>query len=109
MNNKRVKMFYAFRDTTSETYNVSTLNSGWIDANSTDGNGASMGTYWVAANNFGNYGGNTATAISGNTATVTAFIPSVNPVNNSTYLYLRIAVPTDTDIKFGKVSARLAL
>jgi hypothetical protein len=105
INSKRVKMFYAFRDTSSASYNASTLNSGWIDANSTDGNGASMGTYWVAANYYGNYGGNTNVAVSSGTATVDAFIPSVININNSTYLYLRIAVPTDTDIKFGKVSA----
>jgi hypothetical protein len=112
MNNERVKMFYAFQDTSQPTtYNGNTLNSGWIDANSTDGNGSSMGTYWMAANRYGNYGGNLSVAISGlvtdpvRTATVNAFIPSISPVNNYVYLYLRIAAPTDKTIRFGKVSA----
>ena len=106
MNNEKVKMFYAFQDTSQPTtYNGNTLNSGWIDANSTDGNGSSMGTYWLPGNRYGNYGGNLSVIISGTTATVNAFIPSTNPVNNYVYLYLRIVVPSDKSIRFGKVSA----
>jgi hypothetical protein len=105
MNNEKVKMFYAFQDTSQPTtYNSNTLNTGWIDANSTDGNGSSMGTFWVPANRYGNYGGNLSVVISGASAKVNAFIPSINPVNNYVYLYLRIAVPIDKDIRFGKVS-----
>ena len=106
VNNADIKMFYAIKDTINASdYSSSRINTGWIDANSTD-NGSTMGTYYLAANYFGTRGGNAGTLIQGNTATINAFIPSLAP-NNSTYIYLRIAVPTNTDIKFGKVSAKV--
>jgi hypothetical protein len=108
MNGVKVPVFYAFQDTSSTSYNSTTFNSVWINANSNI-NGAGSANFYLSANTYGVLGGITSAAVTlnGSNATINAFIPAINPVKNSIYLYLRIAVPMNTDIKFGSVSAKI--
>ena len=118
----QLPIFYAFRDTTKSAdyndtnYNASTFNTGWINANS-NSNPVGSGNYFLYTspndNRYGNLGGITSDAVvlsnGGATATINAFIPAVNPVIvNTINLYLRIAVPMNADIRFGKASAKVS-
>jgi hypothetical protein len=108
MNGVQAPIFYAFQDTSSPSYNDTTFNTVWINANSNT-NGVSSGNFYDTNNKYGYYGGITSAAVtlSGSNATINAFIPAINPVKATIYLYLRIAVPMNTEIKFGSVSATI--
>jgi hypothetical protein len=108
MNGVQTPIFYAFQDTSSTSYNDTTFNTVWINANSNT-NGVSSGNFYDTNNKYGYYGGITSAAVtlSGSNATINAFIPAINPVKATIYLYLRIAIPMTTDMKFGSVSATI--
>jgi hypothetical protein len=108
MNTVKIPIFYAFQDTSTSGFSETTFNTVWINANSN----TSVATLakMSPANTYGNLGGITSAAVSINAsydATLNVFIPTVSPVKNSIYLYLRIAVPMNTDIRFGGVSAKI--
>ena len=108
MNAVKIPIFYAFQDTTTTAYSETTFNTVWINANSN----TSLATLakMSPVNTYGNLGGITSAAVSINAsfdATLNVFIPTVSPVKNSIYLYLRIAVPMNADIRFGGVSAKI--
>ena len=109
MNNIKVPIFYAFQDTSSSAYNETTFNTVWINANSNT-NGVSSGNFFDTTNKYGYYGGITSAAvtISGQNATINTYMPAINPVKGSVYLYLRIAVHMEKDIRFGSVSAKIS-
>jgi hypothetical protein len=98
------------QDESTTTYSTDKMNTVWIDGND---NTVPVGssTYYNTANPNGYYGGysagNGGVSISGTTATINVFIPA-NPISTSTYLYLRLAIPMDTEIAFGKVTASIS-
>jgi hypothetical protein len=110
INGVQIPIFYAFRDTSATTPSETTFISGWINANSNN-NPVGSGNFYRNENKYGNLGGLTSDAVAlsnGNTtATINVFIPTINPVVATVNLYLRIAVPMNVDIRFGKVSARV--
>jgi hypothetical protein len=108
MNTVKIPIFYAFQDTTTSAYSETTFNTVWINANSN----TSLATLakMIPVNTYGNLGGITSAAVTINgayDATLNVFIPTVSPVKDSIYLYLRIAVPMNADIRFGGVSAKI--
>ena len=109
MNGIQLPIFYAFQDKSTTINNSTTFNSVWINANSNI-NPVSSGNFFNYGNTYGILGGITSAAVtlSGASATINVFVPAINPVNTSTYLYLRIAVPMDKDIRFGSVSAKIS-
>jgi hypothetical protein len=112
MNGYQVPIFYAFQDTSQPAvYNETTFNSGWINANSND-NPVYSGTFHLPEYKYGVLGGSLSPGVTipdgTNNATINAFIPAINPVSNSVYLYVRIVVPMDVDIRFGSVSAMVS-
>ena len=108
MNNVQVPIFYAFQDISQPSiYNETTLNSGWINANSNN-NPVFSGNFHLPDKKYGILGGIASSAVvlnGDNSATINVFIPAVNPVRDMVYLYLRIATPMDVNISFGAVSA----
>jgi hypothetical protein len=112
MNGYPVRILYAFQDASQPSvFNESTFNSCWINANSND-NPVYSGTFHLQSNKYGVLGGSISPGVTipngSNNATINAFIPTINPVSNSVYLYLRIVVPMDVDIRFGNVSAMVS-
>ena len=112
MNGNQVRIFYAFQDASQPSvFNESTFNSCWINANSND-NPVNSATFHLQSNKYGVLGGSISPGVTiptdADNATINAFIPAINPVINSVYLYVRIAVPMDVDIRFGSVSAMVA-
>ena len=105
MNGEQLQIFYAITDPVNTSYAEGTMNTVWINANSND-NPASSGNCWNSAQNA-LLGGSASPGVtlSGNNATVNAFIPLVSPVTVNTMLYLRIAVPMNRNIQFGAVYA----
>jgi hypothetical protein len=112
INGKQIQALYCFQDEANpSTYSSSIFNSVWIDANNNE-NGVTTSTFYNTTNTYGYYGGlssaNGGVSISSNTATINATIPSVNPVGNNTYMYLRLAIPMDVSIGFGSVTATIS-
>lgn len=102
----QIPIFYSFQDTATNVYSNLKFNSVWINANS-NVNNVDGATYFNDNNKYGTYTGNGSTSISGNNANIIAFIPSVNPVLSTVYLYLRICIPMNKNISFGSVTAKL--
>jgi hypothetical protein len=111
INGKQIQVLYCFQDeSNTSTYSSSVFNSVWIDGN-TNNNGVTSSSFYNTTNTYGYYGGfNSAVGvtISSSNANINVFIPSVNPVSNSTYLYLRLAIPMDVSIGFGSVTATIS-
>jgi hypothetical protein len=111
INSKQIKVLYCFQDeSNASTYSSSVFNSVWIDGNSND-NGVTSSSFYNTSNTYGYYGGinsSSGVSISSSNATVNVFIPSVNPVGSSTYLYLRLVIPMDVSIGFGSVTATIS-
>jgi hypothetical protein len=109
INSRQIQVLYCFQDETQlSTFSTNVLNSVWIDGNNND-NGVTSSTFFDTTKPYGYYGGiaSAGVTISSNNATVNVFIPSVNPVGSSTYLYLRLAIPMDVSIGFGSVTASI--
>jgi hypothetical protein len=110
INGRQIQVLYFFQDESQpSTFSSTVFNSVWIDGNSNN-NGVTSSTFYDTSRTYGFYGGIDASkgvVISSNNATINVFVPSVNPVNNSTYLYLRLAIPMDLSIGFGNVSATI--
>jgi hypothetical protein len=120
INSRQIQVLYFFQDQNQpSTFSnpnanppISTINSVWIDGNNSN-NPVSTGNYFDTNNLYGSYGGIDSRAgkgvsISGiNNATINVFIPTI-PINNATYLYLRLAIPMDVSISFGNVTATIS-
>jgi hypothetical protein len=112
MNNRQIQALYFFQDESSSIFSSSVFNSVWIDGNSTSNIGANLSNYFDTDNPYSYYNGidtrqGKGVVISGTTATINVFIPT-NGVNNTTYLYLRLAIPMDVSISFGNVTATIS-
>jgi hypothetical protein len=111
MNSRQIQVLYFFQDETqTSTFSSTVFNSVWIDGNSNT-NQVNSGNFYNTINTYGYYGGFVSAkgvVISGTNATINVFIPTINPVNNTTYLYLRLAIPMDVSISFGNVSATIS-
>jgi hypothetical protein len=115
MNGRQIQVLYFFQDESqSSTFSSSVLNSVWIDGNSTSNVAANLSNYFDTNTNnrYGYYNGFNSSkegvVISGTTATINVFIPPNGVNNNTTYLYLRLAIPMDVSISFGNVSATIS-
>jgi hypothetical protein len=111
INSRRIQVLYFFQDESqTSTFSSTVFNSVWIDGNSNN-NGVGSTNFYNTINTYGYYGGIDSAkgvVISGTNATINVFIPTINPVNNTTYLYLRLAIPMDVSISFGNVSATIS-
>jgi hypothetical protein len=107
INNRRIQVLYLLQDENASTFSSSIFNSIWIDGNS-NSNPVNSSNYFETANPNGYYGGisNNGVTISGNSANINVFIPSL-PVSNASYLYLRLVIPMDVSIGFGSVTAMI--
>jgi len=114
INTRQIQVLYFFQDQSQpSTFSSSVFNSVWIDGNNNN-NTVDSNNFFITSNN--NYGGidtrvGKGVVISGsnnNNATINVFIPTINPVNNTTYLYLRLAIPMDVSISFGNVTATIS-
>jgi hypothetical protein len=114
MNGRQIQVLYFFQDESQpSTFSSSVLNSVWIDGNSTSNLAANLSTYFDTNNLYGYYNGFNSSkggvVITGtNTATINVFIPTNGVNNNTTYLYLRLAIPMDVNISFGNVTATIS-
>jgi len=110
INGKQIQVLYFFQDESqTSTFSGSVFNSVWIDGNKNT-NLVNKDTFFDTNNNnkYGFYGGNSSVTISGSTATINVFIPPIDPVKNTIYLYLRLAIPMDVNIGFGSVTATIS-
>jgi hypothetical protein len=112
MNGTAIPIFYAFQDTSApNTFQSTKFNSVWINANAATSPYASSATFFnyaTVSRRYGSYGlASLSATLNGNNATLPVFIPAVAP-NNSTYVYLRIAVQMSKEIRFGSVSATIS-
>jgi hypothetical protein len=113
MNDRKIQVLYFFQDESSSTFSSSVLNSVWIDGNSTSNVAANLSNYFDTNNLYGYYNGFNSSkggvVITGTTtATINVFIPTNGVNNNTTYLYLRLAIPMDVNISFGNVTATIS-
>jgi hypothetical protein len=109
INGRQIQVLYCFQDENQPSvFSSNVFNSVWIDGNNNI-NGVTSSSFFDITKKYGYYGGITSSGviINSNTATINVFIPSVNPVGSSTYLYLRLAIPMDVSIGFGSVSASI--
>jgi len=110
INSRQIQVLYFFQDESqSSTFSSTVFNSIWIDGNNNN-NGVTSSTFYDTSKPYGYYGGIDASRgvqISSSNATINVFVPSVNPVNNTTYLYLRLVIPMDISIGFGNVTATI--
>ena len=111
MNGRQIQVLYFFQDESQpSTFSQSVFNSVWIDGNSTSNISVSSITYFETGNQYGYYNGlnsSKGVVLTPTTATINVFIPT-NGVNNTTYLYLRLAIPMDVSISFGNVTATIS-
>jgi len=110
INSRQIQVLYCFQDESQpSTFSTNIFNSVWIDGNNND-NGVTSSTFFDTSKPYGYYGGiaSSGVIINSNNATINVFVPSVNPVGNSTYLYLRLAIPMDVSIGFGSISVAIS-
>ena len=106
--NNSLAIFYAIRDTTTNTYDGDNINTQWINANS-DSNIVNSASYYnsnrdglqsIVSPNFDD--------TTSNTAKISVFIPG-KPPSSSTYLYLRIGCPMNNNFSFTTVKASISI
>jgi hypothetical protein len=115
MNNSLINIFYLFQDespSNSSRFSSDVFNSVWIDGNSNT-NEVTTANYYDITKPYGHYSGLSSSkggvVITGTTtATINVFIPLINSVSDSTYLYLRLGIPMDVSISFGSVTATIS-
>jgi hypothetical protein len=111
INGRQIQVMYFFQDESQDsTFSSSVFNSVWLDGNSNN-NPVTTANFFDTTNTYGYYGGidsSRGVTINSNSATINVFIPPVNPVNSTTYLYLRLAIPMDVSIGFGSVTATIS-
>ena len=111
-------VFYAFQNVADPTFTSTGWNSVWIKANTPSGSvTASPSTYYtysIIANRYGiNLSGISSPAdrdaliAAGTVPFYKVFMPGIDIPANSVYLYLRVGLPMDKDMKFGSVFATL--
>jgi hypothetical protein len=101
-------IYYMFQDTSSSSYNNTTFNSVWINANSVTNPGANTSNFYNVSNNGILYG-TTANTYSNSTATFNVFIPNtIFPVKDNTYLYCRVGLPMNIDTWFNYITATIS-
>jgi hypothetical protein len=104
--NNSLAIFYAIRDTTTDTYDEFNINTQWINANS-DLNSVNSATYFnlnrdgLLSIESPDFDGTTS-----NVAKISVFIPAVS-ASSSTYLYLRIGCPMNNNFTFTTVKASI--
>ncbi len=101
-------IYYMFQDASSSSYNNTTFNSVWINANSVTNPGANTSNFYNLSNNGILYG-TTANTYSNSTATFNVFIPNtIFPVKDNTYLYCRVGLPMNIDTWFNYITATIS-
>jgi hypothetical protein len=117
-NGTALPVFYAFQNEGSPAHVANGWNSVWIKANATGSPNATSSTYHTYSTLTNRYGLNQAslTAAPDQTALLNAgtapfykvFMPTFAITSGmNVYLYLRIGLPMDKDMRFGKVYATL--
>jgi hypothetical protein len=105
---RQIQLLYFFQDQSQpSTFSSTVFNSVWIDGNKNT-ESVDSSNFFNTNNPYGYYGGFTSSSINDNNATINVFIPGINTVSNSTYLYLRLAIPMDISISFGNVTATIS-
>jgi hypothetical protein len=117
-NGNPLQVFYAFQNVDNPVHAANGWNSVWIRANATGTPSATTATYHTYSTLANRYGINQAslTAAGDQTALLAAgtapfykvFIPTYAITETmNVYLYLRIGLPMDKEMRFGKVYATL--
>jgi len=105
INNTPLQIYYKFEDTNSSTFNKTTYNSVWINANSSS-NIVNSDTFYDTNSSYGTLGGRTNSTYN-NDATFSVFIPLIDNTPTTTYLYCRLCLPMSENIKFTYISAKI--
>ena len=117
-NGNPLEVFYAFQNVDNPVHAANGWNSVWIRANATGAPSASPSTYYTYSTLANRYGINqlsfnaagdqTALLAAGTAPFYKVFMPTYAITETmNVYLYLRIGLPMDKDMRFGKVYATL--
>jgi len=108
INGTALDIYYMFQNTSSSSYNSTTFNSVWINANSVTSPQATNLNFYNVLNN-GILFGTSTNSYNNYEATFNVFIPNtIFPVLENTYLYCRIGLPMNVNTWFNYISSTIS-